>query len=281
MRALRGGAKAAARRDDAVDEANRALALDPSNPTALHVIAAVVLLTDPEREAEQAQRESTEGARRMLARVGLTLFAPWVAGMIFVAYLGLRSIPVAVAAVGCTVAATICVWMRTRNDTMVVRIAAVAATHAALAFAASVFGPFLLLPGCLSCLAVAFSVATFPSSHDDVDPRNLRLGALAFSAVTLVAVLALELFGVLPPSMEFRDGTIVLLPRVADFPPRATLAFLVITNTLLVVAPALLVVRIRDLALERERRTFETVSRLRQLIPRQTRSAADSTHISQ
>ncbi len=282
MSALRGRANASLRRDDAIDEANRALALDPSNPTALHVIAAVVLLTDPEREAERAQREATEGARRALARVGLTLFAPWLLGMTFVLLLGLRSIAVAVAAVGCTIAATVCIWMRTRNDTMTVRIAAVVATHAALMFAASVFGPFLLLPGCLACLAVAFSVATFPPSHDDVDPRNLRLGALAFSALALLSIVALEAFGVLPPSMEFRDNTIVLLPRVADFPPRATFFFLVVTNVLLVVAPALIVVRVRDLSLERERQTFEMVSRLRQLVPRQTRSAADSTttHIS-
>lgn len=280
MRALRGGVKASARRDDAVDEANRALALDPENPTALHVIAAVVLLTDPERESHHAQREATEGARRVLARLGLTLFAPWVLGMLFVAYLGLRSIPVAVAAVLCTMAATLCVWMRTRSDTMTVRIAAVVAAHAALVFAAAVFGPFLLLPGCLACLAVAFSVATFPSSSDEVDPRNLRLGALALSATTLVAVVLLELFGVLPPSMELRDNTIVLLPRVANFPPRATIALLVIANLVLVVAPALIVVRMRDLSLERERQSFETVSRLRQLVPRQTRSAADTTHIS-
>jgi hypothetical protein len=137
-----------------------------------------------------------------------------------------------------------------------------------------VFGPFVLLPGVLACLAVVFTIATLPSSSDESEPRGLRYGALALSVGTLLVPFALEWLSIVPPSFELRDGTIVLLPRLVSFPPGLTLALLVVMNSLLVVVPALLVMRVRDYALNVERRAFETASRLRQLVPRSTRSAA-------
>ena len=102
---------------------------------------------------------------------------------------------------------------------------------------------------------------------------------MAGTVLTLLVPVALEATGVVPPSMIFRDGTIVLAPRAVEFPPGATLLYLIVVNATLVVVPAFLVTRVRDYALDVERSAFETASRLRQMLPREARTASEDATV--
>ena len=271
--AMRGGPGSEAVREQAIEDANRAFALDPANPTAVHAVAAAVLLTEPTSDAVEAQRESTSKVRRLLARTGLVMFVPWLGGLAAAALLGMRSPAAVLAAVLGTLLAAWFAWRRAHDESAAVTLGALVASNVAAVLTASAFGPFLVLPGFLACVVVAFTVATLPRAAKLGEPRDFRTVALALAVVSLVLPLALELLGVLPPSIAFRDGAILILPRALAFPPRPTLAILVVANAILVVVPALIVIRVRDYATDVERRAFEAVSRFRQLLPRQTRSA--------
>jgi hypothetical protein len=83
----------------------------------------------------------------------------------------------------------------------------------------------------------------------------------------------LEWTGVVPPSIAFRDGTIVLLPRAVAFSSRFTLPMLVAINAALIVVPALIAARVRDYAARVELRAFESASHLLQLLPREAQAA--------
>ena len=56
----------------------------------------------------------------------------------------------------------------------------------------------------------------------------------------------LEVFGVLPPSMAFVDGTIVLLPRMVDFSPGLSAAFFAVGSLMAIPMAVMLGSRLRD-----------------------------------
>jgi serine/threonine-protein kinase len=277
MKSLKGGAERERRRDDALEEANRAIALDPTNANAMHVIAAVALLTEPGNEVDERERETRIAARRVLARTGIAIFAAWFAGLGAGALLGVRSWPAAIAVFSATVGAAAFVWLRTRSEAIPVRIGAAVACYVAAICISGAFGPLLLLPGFLACLGIVFSVATLRNAPDVSEPRWLRRMAVVAPVLSLFAPFVLEWTGVLPASMEIRDGAIVIVPRIIEFPPVATIALLLVANAILVVLPAIIVLRVRDYASEGERRALETASRLRQLLPRPAREATTGT----
>jgi serine/threonine-protein kinase len=274
VRAFENGVDRPARRDEALDEANRALALDPESDDARHALAEVVVMTQPGAEVQDMQRGTLAGVRSLLVRTGIAFGSLWAAGAALVLFLGVRSWALASAAAVATILAAAFVLLRAQSDAMWVRVGAGVACHVAAVFSATVFGPFVVLPGVLACLAVAFTIATLPTA-DETEPPLLRPAAIALSATFLLLPVILEVTGVIAPSVLFRDGTIVILPRLVDFPPGGTLGVLVAANLCLVIVPALIAQRVRDYAFDVERRSLEAASRLRQLIPREARSVAE------
>ena len=71
----------------------------------------------------------------------------------------------------------------------------------------------------------------------------------------------------LSPAASFVNGAMQILPGVADLPPRATWAFLLITNAATVVMANILVGRAVGTLLRAERRLFTQAWRLRQFLP--------------
>ena len=275
LMAMRSGADSHARRDEALDLASHALALDPTNEAAGHVVAAVALLAQPGSEAAEAQRAATKGVRRVLAETGAAMFVPWFVGMGGAALLGVRSWGFATAITSTLLVAAALVVLRKQSEAMWIRVGAYASCQLAAVLSAAAFGPFILMPGLLGCLTMAFAIATLPRASQPAEPALLRRLVIATSALSFLVPIVLELLEVVPPSMSFENGTIVLLPRAVDFPPGLTLAYLAIVQMALVLAPALIVIRVRDHALDIERRAFETASRLRQMLPRHARTAAE------
>ena len=56
--------------------------------------------------------------------------------------------------------------------------------------------------------------------------RGARALVISIGVLAVLVPMMLEAIGLLPPSYEFRDGVLVILPRMHDFPPTATIVLL-------------------------------------------------------
>jgi serine/threonine-protein kinase len=266
-RALHEATGAGKVRQRAIDEASRALALDPSNATAVHVMAAVALLTEPGAEADEALRESSSTSRRLIARASVGMFIPWLLGVGVAALFGVRhGWPLVLAALA-TAAAGVLAWWRSRTDSVAVTFGTLIACELAAVFTSAVFGPLLVMPGLLAACALAFTIATESRGSGVREPRFFRAIALGTALLAYAAPFLLELVGAVPPSYAFEAGAIRILPRAVDFPPGLAVPCLVLANALLVTVPSLLAIQVRDHAHDVERSALEALSRARQLLP--------------
>jgi len=125
-------------------------------------------------------------------------------------------------------------------------------------------GPFILVP------AVAVANAMSYSMHPGRIPRwvSIGIGSLAF-----VVPVGLELVGLLPPSFEFVDGAMRILPRMTWFPRGATLTYFVLANLATIVVASLYAARFHAKLGEIEQRLHLHAWQLRQLVPEEASEA--------
>jgi serine/threonine-protein kinase len=88
----------------------------------------------------------------------------------------------------------------------------------AVGFMSTMFGPLFLIPGlaAMSTMAASFNTPT----------RGARALVISIGVLAVLVPMMLEGIGLLPPSYEFRDGVLVILPRMHEFPKTATIVFL-------------------------------------------------------
>ena len=123
--------------------------------------------------------------------------------------------------------------------------------------------PLLLLPhiGPRRAIAPCNSAAAFNSPGGGARWIVIGIGTLA------VAVpLALEGIGVLPHSYEFRDGALVILPRMHGFSPGATVWFLGYIAVAHIVAVSMLMGRLHEARLAALEKLHKQTWQLKQLI---------------
>ncbi len=121
------------------------------------------------------------------------------------------------------------------------------------------FGPFIIVPS----LALANTVSYFASTN------NIRRWRIQFAGVCGVFLpWILQLVGFLPPSYEFVDGKMVVLPWLMNFPETATLVFLAILNALVVMGGGVFVARLRDSHIASTQQLHLQSWQLRQVVPK-------------
>jgi serine/threonine-protein kinase len=194
--------------------------------------------------------------------MGTIAFLSWLllSPLLFLA--GLRSFPawlsvVCITCVSMLVAAYI--WLRKKRPDDAAAFALLGISTLAIAFASGFLGPFVLVPGwaCQNTLVFAMHA-----------PRGgKRWATMSIGALAIVVPFVLELAGVLPPSFRFDGGELVLLPRLIDLPKAATLFLLVLGNVAMVFVPSLIVARVRDQALDAQRRLATHLAHLKNLVP--------------
>ena len=128
---------------------------------------------------------------------------------------------------------------------------------AALSTLSLMFGPLFFLPGIAGITAVAFMF------HPDRRSRGIAL--VGVTAAIVVPTL-LEWFGVIPASYVFRDGNIVIVPRMVDFPPGLTSVYLLIDALTLVWLPGVLVAYVNGAVRDLEARQAVQLWQLEQLV---------------
>jgi serine/threonine-protein kinase len=265
------GAAGANARAEAMREVNRALALDAGNGEAVALVAR--LLLDPPKEAPAEVEQEVHGAisseRRNGQRIGAWAYLSWFLVVPILLHMGVRSWPmwaVTAAAIASSAALSFYAGWRREAETLVIGTVILAVSMFGLAASAMLFGPFLLVPGMVATNTLVFAM------HTDRGP--MRAWTIALGAFAILIPFALELTGVLPPSMEFRDGALAILPRLTAFKPGPTMLFLLLSNVALVIIPAMLVARLRDDARRAERRLLTHLWHLRQVMPDSAQDAA-------
>jgi eukaryotic-like serine/threonine-protein kinase len=235
----------------ALRNAGKALALDPDNPAALEVLGRL-LLTEPPREPAEVRQAMQESAAALRLRTVRSLFyrsLTWVAVVPLALWVG-QVAPLASTVIISLVIATPLLFAaacRLRSVSIPVGFSLLAFTNILFVVLSALYGPFVLAPTLIATNTVFFVLHSNPGERRVI----VALGVLA-----MVLPFLGELAGIVPPSCEFVDGRIILLPRTLAFPPTGTKLLLLVTHVMMVIAPALFAISVRNALLAAERKLF-------------------------
>jgi eukaryotic-like serine/threonine-protein kinase len=260
-RALQAGQEL--RRDEALQAAGRALALDPESPVALGVLTRLLLDVPAELpaevEAERAQWLNDEA--RSSARAGvwaygvsLLLMMPMLSGARSFGWAAVGCAALLLAIGVCAVSGGARHYSLAGRATSLLVVACL--TSLAIASASGLFGPLVLVPALATANTLALSLGTARKYGSII----LGLGCAAVLVPSL-----LEWTGVLPQVYEFRDGAIVIHSAVVEF--RVPPVGLIASSLILVAVPALVVWRFEAQLVALRRRLYLELWHLSQLVP--------------
>jgi serine/threonine-protein kinase len=246
----------------ALREVSRALAFDPSNALARKTLARLLMEAPSEvpPEAAEALAQATVASRTEGARVGARRYATWLSVTPLLLWMGVRSWPAALVAIALVAATSALSGAMARAKRVGLREGALLLTVSTVAVAwMSVFvSPFIVVPTLVATNAMFFALYA---------ERPWRNYIAAYSVLAVLAPVALERAGIVAPSFATRDGALVLLPRAVNLPPDATMLFLALSATAMVLTPMFMVGRIRDQLADAEKTLFLQAWQLRQALP--------------
>jgi serine/threonine-protein kinase len=260
--ALAGGANSKEERVRALREVGRALALDPSHTEAQRVL--LRLLAAPPGELPEEERlavaEEEEDSGRFTANMSgwyhLTFLI--TTGLVFA--MGVKSwVALGLYAVVSAATAAIGFFSARGLVSPSYRLFAnVICGTLAIGFMSTMFGPLFLIPGlaAMSTMAASFNTPT----------RGARALVISIGVLAVVVPLALEQVGLLPPSYEFRDGYMLVLPRMHFFSPGATLLFLCYVGLGHIVSISVLMGRLNEARLAAIEKAHKQTWQLKQLV---------------
>ncbi len=264
-----------ARRSEALEQASRALALDPDHAGARDTI--LRLLLEPPRSPPPQARAHLEQAEleaeRTAARGGVIGFSAWLLFAPAVMLLGVRDWTMMALLLVVTAGALFVSWLggRAHRTSRWHRPVAFAFGMAGLALVGRLFGPLLIVPGLAATTAASFCMHA---------QGRRRLAYLAVAAAVVVVPLCLEWAGVLQPSYVFAGDRIIIAPNLTHIPKMATLTFLLLVTTAAIVVPPLLLARTRDGLRDAERDLAIHAWQMEQLLPKAARTDLSETTVS-
>ena len=263
-KANEGGPDAERHRSEGMRSLGHAVALDPNDDGTLKVILDAVLSAGalpPEAEAELKKVELVDRARS--ARRMALVYSSWLVLVPAAFVCGVRSW-LAFGALFATslVAIGWAAWMGTSPERAAPRFmrTMIVINFLLVGCSTAIFGPFVFAPAVAGMSAAAFAV-------------SLRVNALTRSMLMMLSLasvfvpFALQLLGVVNPSLVVHDGIIELRPVLEGFPPVFTQVGLCAITAAQLVLPAILVTRGVDGLVAAERTNFAQAWRLKQLLP--------------
>ncbi len=261
-----GGREAA--RAHAMREAGRALAIWPDHEAASAIVLRL-FSTPPDTPPAEASRELARLDQVQLKgalRDGAMRTAIWPVFLPLLFALGVKSYPLfALAVVLCVACAGLALVFNRRGVTSKHAPFTLFCLISALgAVAASIFGPLVFVPGFVATNTLLYSVQISPS---------YRRPMLAIALLALTLPIALELTGLVPPSMRFHGDGIEILPRMTNFQPIVAGLSLYLVSVVGIVAPSAVALRLRDALRAAEERLVLQKWQLAQLAPRLGRDA--------
>ncbi|MFO0624335.1 MAG: serine/threonine-protein kinase [Polyangiales bacterium] len=261
-----------AHRRDAMQEAGRALALDPGSPDALGTLMRLLLAPPKTLPAEvRARVQSQEEEQLTVALRGGTLaYLLWVPFVAICFATGVRDLPRAGVAVGLFLLVAALSWFASRQHTRapwVIPTLAVLSTLAVVNLS-SFFGPLVLVPAVLVANTGAFALA----------PSVARSRALiGLACVAFAGLVVAPYLGVIPASYAFEAGMIRVLPRTVTFHPVLTPLVLLTVHAAVLWMAARLFLRLGASLRDSMERTNLLTWQLQQVMPEAARRVGVST----
>ncbi len=239
-RALRPGGELSARKE-ALQEVGRALALQPGQPLAQQTFAAL-LQTPPSVQPPEVKEELERFQDRVTARgsrngvTGYLAIAPF---MLFALWMGVRDVPsLVVMCVPWFVLMAASVWaVRSPKTTRALRLTVIVTASLLTATQALVVGPLMVIPSAASANAMALTMWVRTSE---------RVTVLVFSALSVLAPLALQALGLVEPFYRFDGGNLVVVPHALHLAELPTMIMLVVAALGTMIIPSLSMQRLRD-----------------------------------
>jgi serine/threonine-protein kinase len=270
--AAQGATESEEQRKAALLDVGRALALDPTHAPAIAVL--VDMLTHPPKTTPKDVTDKIHATEResrrsgMLVGAGLFFFGSIATWVPFALAMGVRNWPIAIATdVAWTLVAAACLFFYYRPaDTKLPVVSALAAV--ATGMTSMLFGPLIVVPAVAAAGTVCYVIS---------GQREHRKLAVAAGILSILVPYALELVGVLPPSIRVEGGVVTVLPRVFAFHPVWTPVFLVVSQVSVIVISSIFVRRYREAFLRAEERMHLAAWQLRQLVPEAAKGAFDSS----
>jgi len=262
--ALAGGPNAQEERVRALREVGRALALDPSHSAAQRVL--LRLLADPPNELpEGAGIENDENTSVSFSSQIETNASGWIhlsflitTGLVL--WMGVRSW-IALSLYAVIAATTVTVAFLTARGFLSPGyrlFANVIAGALSVGFMSTMFGPLFLIPG-LAAMSTMAASANTPT-------RGARALVISIGVLPVLVPMMLEGMGLLPPSYEFRDNVLVILPRMHEFPKTATIVFLSYIGLGHIIGISLLMGRLHEARMAAMHRLHVHTWQLKQLV---------------
>ena len=270
--ALDGGSSAREERVRALHEVGRALALDPAQPDARRVLQRLLANPPVALPDEELSSGEDDSERRRLAatdingwlQVGLTLIT---LGMVSI--MGIRSwtglsVYVLLGALAAAVSFLVGQGQLQGRKGL---YASLVSTSLFLGAMSVMFGPLFLVPGLAAANVMAFSL--------HVTDRRDRAVIIVILTLAVLLPLALETVGWLPRSFSFRDGVMIIVPRMHELPLRTTLAYLCLVSIAHILAVSVLIGRFRDALQQADRKLRVTTWQFERLIADESRFRND------
>ncbi len=243
----------------ALREVVAAIALDPSSRDARRTLVRLVAETSNELppSVEHEWHARRDDQRRTAMRSGFWGWMTWCITIPVALTLGVRQVRLFVGASALIGIGALYVGWLSRKRSMSTLDAALFATLSGVLVASfsAWLGPFVLVP--LAAMAVLF----FTAAH--ATPRE-RAALIAVMLLAILVPFAIERAGLVAPSMVFRDGNLVFLPRAFEIRPVPTLIAFLWASVGFAIAPTVLVGRVRDALNAAERRLLMQSWQLRQ-----------------
>jgi len=250
-----------AARRRAMQEAGRALALDPTHERASQLLSRL-LLEPPEHtppEVEAAIEESTAVSKRIEALAGAVAYTGMFLLVPVFLWMGVRDWTSLCLLGVVTAALTVLTWAAATGgdigDRFVVAVGLL--VLAFLTLMSRIFGPFVLVPGAAATSSVGLLF------HD----RVRRAIVIGVGCVGVLLPATLEWTGILSPTYSFEGGLMVLRSAMLELPAAATYVLLTAGALSIVLVSSIMVCAIRDAQLAAERRLRIQSWHLRQLVP--------------
>jgi serine/threonine-protein kinase len=255
-------------RELALREVSAALALDPGNGGAVETL--MRLLVDAPREMTPEMRVEFDKERRPAERVSMRGsflgYLIWIAFAPIVVALGVKSHVAAGVNGALVLLATILSWLGGAGRLGgTARFAAYFLGTLAVASTCTLMGWAIVLPGIAAVHTLAYVL------HGE---RRLVRPAIALGVLAVVVPFALQSLGVLPAPYAFEDGRMVVLPLMTHLPAEGTKVYLILASIAVIVAPTVVITRMREALARAEERAFVHTWNLQRLLPGRTRDAA-------
>jgi serine/threonine-protein kinase len=254
-------AREAAERKVALQEAGRALALDPGSKEASELLLS--LLVEPPRElpppvVAALDRERDDEAHFILG-IGVAAYSGFLALCSISLMLGITSwAAFAALTFPLALAVALCVLLRRGRPTLWKVLCIVGASFTAIAVSSMLMGPAMLVPGFAAANTVALTVKMV---------RPVRVLILAAGCASIIVPVVLSALGVLPDFYAFEDGQMTVTSAMVRLRGGVNELALHVVSLATIIIPALVAWRMADRLDRALQQVHLQAWQLRQLAP--------------